>query len=164
MRPPSVQLSLSHVQLFATLWTAACQASLSITSSWSLLKLMSINSVISSSVIPFSSCLQSFSATGYFSMSQFFASGGQSIGVSASVSVLPMNIQDLSSLGWTDWISLQSKGLSSIFPNIIVGGHHHPDIKTRLIPQKRKLQANITDEHRCNCPQQNSNNPNSTIH
>ena len=122
------------------------------------------NSVISSSVIPFSSCLQSFSATGYFPMSQFFASGGQSIGVSASVSVLPMNIQDLSPLGWTDWISLQSKGLSSIFPNIIVGGHHHPDIKTRLIPQKRKLQANITDEHRCNCPQQNSSNPNSTIH
>ena len=95
----SVQLgSVAHVQLFATPWTAACQASLSITNSWSLLKLVSIESVmpsnISSSVFPFSACLQSFPASGSFQMSQFFASGGQSIGVSASASVLPMNIQD----------------------------------------------------------------------
>ena len=67
---------------------------------------------ISSSVIPFSSCPQSFPTSESFQMSQFFTSGGQSIGVSASTSVLPMNIQDWSPLGWTCWISLQSKGLS----------------------------------------------------
>ena len=66
---------------------------------------------ISSSVVPFSSCPQSFPTLGSFQMSQFFASGGQSIGVSASASVLPMNIQDWFPLGWTGWISLQSKGL-----------------------------------------------------
>ena len=65
---------------------------------------------ISSSVIPFSSCLQSFPASGSFQMSQFFARGGQSIGVSASASVLPMNTQDWFPLGWTGWISLQSQG------------------------------------------------------
>ena len=70
---------------------------------------------ISSSVIPFSSCLQSFPASGSFQMSQFFTSGGQSIGISPSASVLPMNIQDWSPLGWTGWISLQSKGLSRVF-------------------------------------------------
>jgi len=67
---------------------------------------------ISSSIVPFSSHLQSFPASGSFPVSQFFASGGQSIKVSASASVLPMNIQDWSPLGLTDWISLQSKGLS----------------------------------------------------
>ena len=67
---------------------------------------------ISSSVVPFSSCPQSFPASGSFQMSQLFASVGQSIGVSASASVLPMNTQDWSPLGWTGWISLQSKGLS----------------------------------------------------
>ena len=67
---------------------------------------------VSSSVVPFSSCLQSFPASGSFLMSQFFTSGGQSIGVSASTSVLPMNIQDWFPLEWTGWISLQSKGLS----------------------------------------------------
>ena len=72
---------------------------------------------ISSSVIPFSSCSQSFSASGSFPMSQLFTSGGQSIGVSASTSVLPMNTQDWSLLGWTGWISLQSKGLSRVFSN-----------------------------------------------
>ena len=77
----------------------------------------------SSSVIPFSSCLQSFSAFGSFQMSQLFASGGQSIGVSASTSVLPMNTQDWSPLGWTGWISLQSKGLSRIFSNTTVQKH-----------------------------------------
>ena len=75
---------------------------------------------ISSSIVPFSSCLQSFSASGSFQMSQFFASGGQSIGVSASKSILPMNIQDWSPLGWTGWISLQSKRLTKFFSNTIV--------------------------------------------
>ena len=78
---------------------------------------------ISSSVIPFFSGLQSFPASGSFQMSQFFASGGQSIGVSAWASVLPMNIQDWFPLGWTDWISLQSKGLSRVFSNTTVQKH-----------------------------------------
>ena len=75
---------------------------------------------ISSSVIPFSSCLQTFPSSQSFLMSQFFTSGGQSIGVSASASVLPMNIQDWFPLGWTCWISLQSKKLSRVFSNTIV--------------------------------------------
>ena len=78
---------------------------------------------ISSSVVPFSSCLQSFPAWGSFPMSQFFTSGGQSIGVSASASVLPMNTQDWSPLGWTGWISLQSKGLSRVFSYTTVQKH-----------------------------------------
>ena len=78
---------------------------------------------ISSSVIPFSSCPQSFPASGSFQMSQLFASGGQSIEVSASTSVPPMNTQDWSPLGWTGWISLQSKGLSRVFSNTTVQKH-----------------------------------------
>ena len=78
---------------------------------------------ISFSVVPFSSCPQSFPASGSFPMSQLFASGGQSIRVSASTSVLPMNTQDWSPLGWTDWISLQSKGLSRVFSNTTVQKH-----------------------------------------
>ena len=78
---------------------------------------------ISSSVVPFSSCPQSFPASGSFQMSQFFTSGGQSIGVSVSTSVLPMNTQDWSPLGWTGWISLQSKGLSRVFSNTTVQKH-----------------------------------------
>ena len=78
---------------------------------------------ISSSVIPFSSCLQSFLAYGSFPMSQFFTPGGQSTGVSASASVLPMNIQDQYPLGWTGWISLQSKGLSRVLSNTTVQKH-----------------------------------------
>ena len=78
---------------------------------------------ISSSVVPFSSCLQSFPALGSFPMSYFFASGGQSIGVSASASVLPINIQDWFPLGFTDWISLLSKGLSRVFSNTTVQKH-----------------------------------------
>ena len=78
---------------------------------------------ISSSVIPFSSCLQSFPASGYFKLSQLFSSGGQSIGVSASKSVLPMNTQDWSPSGWTGWISLQSKGLWGVFSNTTVWKH-----------------------------------------
>ena len=74
----------------------------------------------SSSIIAFSFCLQSFPTSGSFPMSQFFTSGGRSIGVSASTSVLPMNIQDWFPLGWTGWISLQSKGLSKVFSNTTV--------------------------------------------
>ena len=78
---------------------------------------------ISSSVIPFSSCLQSFPTSGSFQMSQLFASGGQRIGVSASTTVLPMNTQDWFPLGWTGWVSLQSKGLSRVFSNTTVQKH-----------------------------------------
>ena len=78
---------------------------------------------ISSSVVPFSSCLQSFPASGSFQMSQFFASCGQSIGVSASASVLPMNIQDWFALGWTGFFFLQSKGLSRVFFNTTAQKH-----------------------------------------
>ena len=122
----SVQ-SLSHLQLFVTPWIAAYQASLSITNSWCLLKLMSIESVMPFNHLtlcrPFSSCLQSLPASGSFQMSQFFTSRGQSIGVSASASVLPMNTQDWSPLEWTGWISLQSKGLSRVFSSTTVQKH-----------------------------------------
>ena len=122
----SVQL-LSCVQLFATPRTTACQASLSITNSRSLLKLMSITSVMQSnhltSAVPFSSCLQSFPASGSFPLSWFFTLDGSGIGVSASASVLPMNTQDWSPLGWTGWISLQYKGLSRVFSNTAVQEH-----------------------------------------
>ena len=79
--------------------------------------------IISSSVVPFCSRLQSFPASASFPMSRFFASGGQSFGVSASASVLPMNIQDWFPLGWTGWISLQSKGLSKVFSDTTVQKH-----------------------------------------
>ena len=81
------------------------------------------HSTISSSVIIFSSHLQSYPASGSFQISQLFSSGGQSIGVSASISFLPINIQDWLPLGWTDWISLQSKGLSRVFSNTTVQKH-----------------------------------------
>ena len=87
---------------------------------------------ISSSVIPFSSRLQSFPASGSFQMSQLFASGGQSIGVSASTSVLPVNIQDWFPLGWTGWISLQSKGLSRVFSNTTVQKHQFFGVQLHL--------------------------------
>ena len=94
---------VSHVRVFATPWTESRQASLSITNTWSLFKLMATESVMPSNhlifCVLFSSRLQSFPASGSFPMSQFFTSGGQSIGVSASASVLPMNIQDWFSLG-----------------------------------------------------------------
>ena len=77
----------------------------------------------SSSVVPFSSCPQSLPASGSFQLNQLFASGGQSIGISASASVLPMNLQDWSPLGWTSWISLLSKGLSRVFSNATVQKH-----------------------------------------
>ena len=117
----SVQ-SLSHVWLFETPWTAAHQASLSITGS--LLKLMSIESVMPSNhLIPFSSCLQSFPASGSFLKSWLFASVGQSVGASAFASVLPMNIQGWSPLGLTGPISLHPRGLSSVFSSTTVQKH-----------------------------------------
>ena len=111
---------LSHVLLFATPWTKASQASLSITNSRSLSYPWCCHPNISSSVIPFSSRLQSFPASVSFPMSQFFTSGGQSIAVSALTSVLPVNIQDQFPLRLTGWISLQSKGLSRVFSNTTV--------------------------------------------
>ena len=115
----SVQ-SLSWVRLFVTPWTAAHQPSLSITNSQSLLKLMPIESVTPSNHLIFCRPLlllpSVFPSIKVFP-SQFFTSGGQSIGVSASASVLPLNVQDWFSLGWTGLISLQSKGLSSVFSN-----------------------------------------------
>ena len=120
-------VQFSHVPLFVTPWATACYTSLSITNSWSPLKTYPscqwCHPIISSSIIPFSSCLQSFPASGSFPRSQFFTSGGQSIGVLASASVLPMNIQDWFPLGLTGWMSLQSKGLSRVFSNTIVQKH-----------------------------------------
>ena len=111
--------SLSHVWLFATPWMAACQTSLSITNSWSLLKLMSLESVMPSNHLILCHLLlllpQSFPASGSFLRSQFFSSGGQNIRASASASVLPVNIQDWFPLGLTGLISLLSKGLSRVF-------------------------------------------------
>ena len=124
---PSVQCS--HSVVFDSLWShrlqytrlpcpspipRACSDSCSL--SWWC------HPTISSSVVSFS-CLQSFPASGSFQMSQFFASGCQSIGVSSSTSVLPMNIQDRSPLGWTGWISLHSKGPSRVFSNTTVQKH-----------------------------------------
>ena len=114
---------LSRVRLLVTACTAARQASLSIANSWSLLKLMSIELVMPSNHLILFSCLQSFPASGSFQMSQFFTSGGQSIGASASASVLPMNIQDWFPLESTGWISLLSKGLSRVFSNTTVEKH-----------------------------------------
>ena len=128
---PAVQFSsvqlLSHVQLFAThelqharppcpsptpgVHPNPCPLS------------QCCHPAISSSVVSFSSCPQSFPASGCFQMSQLFTSGGQSIGVSASTSVLPMNTHDPSPLGWTGWISLRSKGLSRVFSNTTVQKH-----------------------------------------
>ena len=124
----SVQ-SLSRVWLFATPWTVAYQASLSITNSQSLLKLMSIELVMPSNhLILYSPLLllpsilpniRVLSNESHF----LFPSGGQSIGVSASTSILPGNTQYWSPLGWTGWISLQSKGLSRVFSNTTVRKH-----------------------------------------
>ena len=118
--------SLSCVWLFASPWTAAHQASLpsptpracsnSCPLSWWC------HPTISSSLVPFS-CLQSFPASGSFQMSQFLTWGGQSIRLSASASVLPMNVQDWFPLGWTGWISLLSRGLSRVFSNTTVQKH-----------------------------------------
>ena len=119
----SVQ-SFSHVWLFVSLWTAACQASLSFTIFQSLLKFMSIESVMPSnhlsSAVPLSSCLQSFPASGSFLMSWLFASGGQN---SSLITILLINIQDWFPLGWTCLISLQSKELSRVFSNTTDQNH-----------------------------------------
>ena len=125
--------SISHVWLFANPWTAAHQASLSITISQSLLKLIeqqfieigvpSNHLILPSSISSISSCLQSFPESESFLMSQFFESGGPRIGASASASVLPMNIQDWFPLGLTGLMSLLYKGLSRVFANITVQKH-----------------------------------------
>ena len=115
--------SVAQSCLFATPWIAAHQASLSITNSWSLFTLMSIElvmpSISSHPLLP----LSIFPGIRVFPVSQFFPSGSQSIRVSASESVLPMNIQDWFPLGWTGWISLQPKGLSRVFSNTTVQKH-----------------------------------------
>ena len=122
----SVQ-SLNCVWLFATPWTAACQVFLSIINSRSLLKLMSIESVMPSSHLilcrPLLLLPSVFPSIRVFSMSQLSASGSQSAGVSASTSVLPVNTLGRSPLGWTGWISLQSKWLSRVFFNTTVQKH-----------------------------------------
>ena len=116
---------LSHVQLFVTPWTAACQASLSITNPWSLLKLMSIDLVMPSNHYilchPLLLLPSFFPSIRVFSKESVLASGGQSI--RASASALPMTIQDWFPLGSTGWISLQSKGLSRVFSNTTVQKH-----------------------------------------
>ena len=116
----SLQL-LSRVQLLATPWTAACQASLSITNSWSTqTHVHRVGDAIQPSHPLSSPSPPTFSLSqhqGLFKWVSSFASGGQSTGVSASTSVLPMNTQDWSPLGWTRWISLKSKGLSRVFSN-----------------------------------------------
>ena len=126
-RPFSSVQSLSCVRLFATPWIAALQASLSITNSQSSLRLSPSSQwchpAISSSVVPFSSCPQSLLASESFPMSQLFAWGGQSIGVSASAWFLPKKSQGWSPSEWTGWISLQSKGLSRVFSNTTVQKH-----------------------------------------
>ena len=114
-------------QLFATPWTVAHQDSLSFTISWSLLKLMSIESVMLSNLLilccPFLFLPSTFPEFRSFLMRWLFTSGGPSIGTSASASVLPMNIQDWFPLGWTGLISLQSKGLSRVFSKTTVQKH-----------------------------------------
>ena len=118
-----VQL-LSHVQHFVTTWTAACQAFLSFTVSQSLLTLIHwVSYANSSSVAPFTSCPQSFPASGLFPKSQFFSSGGQSIGASAATSVLPRNIQGWFPLRLTVLISLQSKELSRVISSTTIQKH-----------------------------------------
>ena len=128
----SVQL-LSRVRLFATPWIAASRPPCPTPttgvhpnpcplSRW-------CHPTVSSSMFPFSSCPQSFPASGSFQMSQLYASDGQSTGVSASTSVLPMNTQDCSPLGWAGWMSFQSKGLSRVFSNTTV--RKHPYMTTR---------------------------------
>ena len=119
--------SLSHVRLSATPQTAARQASLSFTISRAYSNPCPLSQwchpTISSSVIPFSSCPQSFPASGSFPKSQLFASGGPNIGISASKSVLPMNIQSWFPIGLTDLISSQSRRLARVFSNTTVQKH-----------------------------------------
>ena len=109
-------LGLQHTRLPCPLPTPGSCSNSCPSSRW-------CHATISSSVIPFSSCLQSSPASGSFLMRQLFASGSQSIGASASASVLPVNIQDWFPLGWTGWISLQSMALSRVFSNTTVQRH-----------------------------------------
>ena len=129
---------LSHVQLFVTPWTVACQASLSITNSWSLLKFMSIESVM-----PFyhlTLCRPLLLLPSLFPSIRVFSSESDlrirwpNIGVSPSASVLPVNIQNWLPLGWTGWISLQSKGLSRVFSNTTVWKHQFFGAQPSLCP------------------------------
>ena len=128
--------SLSCSWLFVTLWTAVCQASLSFTISHSLLRLLSIESLMLSNHLIFyhlfSSCLQFFPASGSFPMSQLFTSGGQSIRTSASASVLLMNIQGWFLLGLTALISLQSKGPSRVFSSTTIWKHSFSGTQSSL--------------------------------
>ena len=136
--------SLSRVRLFATPWIAVFQASLSITNSQSSLRLMSIESVMPSShLVPFSSCPQSLPASESFPISQLFAWGGQSTGVSASASFLPKKSQGWSPSEWTGWISLQSKGLSKVFSNTT--GQKHQFFGTQLSSQSNSHIHNWLD-------------------
>ena len=136
--------SLSHVRLFVTPWTEALQASLSITNTQSLLKLMSVELMIPSNHLILCRpllCLQFFPASQSFPMSQFCTSGGQSIGVSASASVLPLNVQDWFPLGWTGWISLQSKGLSSLL--------QHHSLRASILQHSAFFTVQLSQCFRC---------------
>ena len=134
----SVQ-SLSGIWLFATPWITVWQASLSITNSWSLLKLMSIELVMPSRHLMLCCPLllppSIFPSIRVFPRNQFFTSGGQSIGVSALASVPPKNIQDWIPLRWTGWISLQSKGLSRLSSNTTVQKHQFFSAQLSFIVQ-----------------------------
>ena len=156
--------SLSHVWLFATPWTAAHQAPLSplshrVCSAWCPLSQWCYLT-ISSSVIPFSSCPPSFPELGFFSpVSQLFTPGDQSIGVSASVSVLPMNIQGWFPVGWTGLISLLSKGLSRVFSSITVQKHQFFGLQPSLWPTLTSVHdywKNHSFDHRDFCWQSNA--------
>ena len=151
MLSSSVQ-SLSYVQLFATPWTAARQSSLSITNSRSLPKLKFIESVMPSNHLilcrPLLLLPSIFPASGSFPMSQLFTSGGHSVGVSASTSVLPMNTQDWFPLRWTGWIFLQSKELSRVFFNTTVQKHQFFGAQLSLIAVKRREAKNKGEKER----------------
>ena len=129
---------LSSVEFFETPWTAAHQAPLSFTITQSSLKFMSVElvilsfAIISSSAAPFSFCLHSLPSSGSFPVSQFFASGGQSIGASASASILPMNIQGSFPLRLTGLISVQSKGHSRVSSSITIQKHLFFSIQSSL--------------------------------
>ena len=137
----SAQL-LSRVQLFANLWTACPSPTPGVYSNSCPLTQW-CHPTNTSSVVPFSSHLQSFPASGSFHMSQFFASGGQSIGVSASASVLPMNIQDWFPLGQTSWISLLSKWLK-VFSNTTIQKHQFFGTQFSLIPTHSNMTTGKT--------------------
>ena len=143
----SVQ-SLSHVQLFVTPWTAVCQASLSITHCRSLLKLISIESVVPSNYLilyhPLLLPSSIFPSIRVFLNESVLHIRLPSTGVSASASVLPMNIQDWFPLAWTGWISLLSKGLSRVFSNTTVQKHHYFATQFSHIPTHSNMTTGKT--------------------